>query len=78
MSGNPDFYTPKDLLAQYGDFELSIINQKDAKVSNLEEPFGTTGNLNRINNAYWIKSETLGQAFKICKNSRTVIEYETR
>lgn len=73
MNGNPNLYIPDDLLNQFGNFEHHVIAQPDAKVTNFSEPFGVTHDLSRLKQAYWIKSQSVGQAFKI--NDRKIVEY---
>ena len=68
-------YVPHDLLAQFGDFEKSVITQRDAKVTNFIEPFGTSTSLERSQTFYWVFSNTAQRAFKVCKQHRKIIDY---
>lgn len=73
-------HIPKYLLEQFGQFEKEVINQADVKITDFVEPFGTSTNTNRItkkDNCYWIKSDSLGKAFKVDNSQRKIIEYLT-
>jgi hypothetical protein len=74
MIGNPNLHIPKDITTQCGDFEKSVLAQSDAKKTDFEDPFDLINNLSRCKNAYWLKSDSIGKAFKICTTSRKIID----
>lgn len=71
-------HMPQDLLAQCGNYELEIITQRDVKITDFVEPFGLTDSFERMKGAHWIFSPSIGNAFKICKKSRKIVEFETK
>ena len=71
-------YIPEDLKSQCGAFENEVLEQKDAKTTDFLEPFDNSPCTERIRQAQWIKSESLGKAFLFCTKSRKITEYATK
>lgn len=75
----PKLYIPKDLEEQLGNFEKEIVNQDDVTITDFVNPFEQFGD-DRISDKriQWIKSESIGKAFKFCGKTRKIIEYQSK
>ncbi|CAH7262285.1 hypothetical protein VCHA53O466_320014 [Vibrio chagasii] len=72
---------PKDFLDQCGQFEYEILEQRDAKVSMLIDPFSPNPvpkMMKHSEKARWIVSKSLGKGFKCCGITRKITEYATK
>lgn len=83
MSKKPEIFVnmPKDFLEQCAQFEFEILEQRDATVSMLVDPFSPDPlpqMMKHSDKARWIVSKSLGKAFKCCGNTRKITEYTTK